>query len=680
MVREAAEIRGRAMVRPYRVAQLVDTTDAFAVREAFVALSRTWGGIYMPIFDSNLPVDELEHLAKGFDVDALWNGATEGVLADWLRESGWGWLGGADWAPFAQARAYRSGLLLANLLDVERDQLQIPEWPAGDPLDLLYTALFGCIGPPPSSDGRDEPINFEVPNSVRVGLSFLYVQPGLTAETVGPIRATAVEVNAEERRYLDGLGGVVIARTGHPEDLVLFWNLRTYGLRVLCLPEDGPEDLLRFLTRGEVSGATVIRAAAPEADAERTLPVWGLDSTGPSTRAALEAMATRLGMVLRNREDRSANFGHPGLHTRFESTFRTEMRPTAPVAMVRIPPFPLVAGSRFKPGVVAVEMSVYSTTGLDPRAAPQMPPYRRHGKILEKLVGRVDHNHVRIMSEGNGVVVGQQASLDEAPVGFATHLAGIEALFDDDTVKVEQSDDGKFQTRASEMLGGPHGTLLLHPGVRAAIDKTAASPTGLSLVRLRATAEENRGAWPDAIFAPHQTPKEYARDLIDNLLFSGLFVPMLDVHCSNCRVESQVSARDLDATIRCDFCGEEFRLALSLSLSSSRAEWRYRLAGHLSPQKVKALLPALATASLFGQFHSVEGPMSLHAFGVKVAPEGREPIEVDIFTYLGRPSFLTVLGESRPATVSTRRTLETSRTCKRASTPRRSAACSSSRR
>lgn len=645
MAREAAEIRGRAMVRPYRVAQLVDTTDAVAVREAFVALSRTWGGIYMPIFDSSLPVDELEHLARGFDVDAIWSEATEGVLAEWLRESGSGWLGGGDWGPFAQSKAYRSGLLLANQLDVARDELQIPEWPAGDPLDLLYTALFGCLGPSPPSDVHDEPISFEVPASSRVGLGFLYVQPDLTAEMVGPIRATAVEANAQERRHLDGLGGAVIARTGHPEDLVLFWNLRTYGLRVLCLPEDGPEDLLRFVTRGDFSSARVTRGSAPEVGAERALPVWGLDSAGPSTLAALEAMATRLGMVLENREDRSANFGHPGLHTRFESTFRSEMRSTAPVAMVRTPPFPLTPGSRFRPGVVAVEISVYSTTGLDPRAAPQMPPYRRHGKVLERIVGRVDRNHIRIMSEGNGVVVGQQASLDEAPVGFATHIAGIQALFDDDTLRVEQSDDGKFQTRASEMLGGPHGTLLLHPGVRAAIDKTAASPTGLSLVRLRRIAEEDRGVWPDVIFASHQTPKEYAREIIDNLLFSGLFVPMLDVHCSSCRVESQVSPRDLDATIRCEFCGEDFRLALSLSISRSKAQWRYRLAGHLSPQKVKALLPVLATASLFGQFQIVEGPMSLQAFGVKVAPEGREPIEVDIVTYLGSPNFLTVLGE-----------------------------------
>lgn len=644
-MRETAEILGRAMVRPYRVAQLVDTTDAVAVREAFVALSRTWGGIYMPIFDSSLPVDELEHLAKGFDVDALWAEGTEGGLAEWLRQSGWGWLGGADWAPFAQARAYRSGLLPANLLDVERRELQIPEWPAGDRLDLLYTALFGFLGSPPQSEAHDKPISFEVPNSVHVGLGFLYTQPHLTAEQVGPIQATAVEATVEERRYLDGLGGVVIARTGHPEDLVFFWNLRTYGLPVLCLPEDGPEDLLEFLTRVEASGAHVNGAASPEVGEERALPVWGFDSVGPSTLAALESMATRLGMVLENREDRSANFGHPGLHTRFESTFRSETRPTAPVAMVRTPPLPLASGAGFKPGVVAVELAVHSTTGLDPRAAPLMPPYRRHGKILERVVGRVDHNHIRILSEGLGVVVGQQASLDEAPVGFATHIAGIHALFDDDTLKIEQSDDGKFQTRASEMLGGPHGTLLLHPGVRAAIDKAAASPAGLSLVRLRGIAEELRGAWPDAIFASHQNAKEYARDIIDNLLFSGLFVPMLDVHCSSCRVESQVSARDLDATIRCDFCGGDFRLALSLSLSSSKAGWRYRLAGHLSPQKVKALLPALATASLFGQIRSAEGPMSLHAFGVKVSPESREPIEVDIFTYLGSPDFLTVLGE-----------------------------------
>lgn len=643
MVRETAEVRGRAMVRPFRVAQLIDTSDPQAVRAAFVALSRTWGGIHMPVLNSRLTPEQLEFWGRAFDVDAMYLESKAGDLAEWLRSSGWGWSGGADWAPFAQHRSYRRGLLPANLVGIEREELLVPEWNRADDLDLFYTAVFGAVQDSDTADNDLPLVSFEVPNATRVGLGFLNTVPGLTADKVGVVQATAIGTTVADRRYLDGLGGVVIARTGRPEDLVLFWNLRTYGRRILCLPDDGPRELLEFLTRGSVTGSTLIHGGRPDASHEQVLDVWGLNDAGSGTRTALDAMAARLGLVLRP-TDRSADFGHPGLETRFESTFRGEFRPTASVGMVRTPTVPLTSAAGHSPGVVAVELSLYGAFGLDPRSTAQLPPYRRHGKLLETLIGTVDINHVRITAGGDGVVVGQQASRDEVPIGFASHIDGIQVLFDDDTMSVEQSDEGRFQTRASEMLGGPRGTLLLHPGVRAVIDKTAASPTGLNLEQLRTTVRNKCGEWPNAMFSD-VTPKDYAINVVNKLLFSGLFVPMLDVHCSNCRVESQVSARDLDATIRCEFCGDEFKLALSLALSSSKSKWRYRLASHLTPQKVTALLPALATASLFGQFQSVEGPEHLHAFGVKFSPSGRDPIEADIVTYLGQPFWVTVLGE-----------------------------------
>ncbi len=309
-----------------------------------------------------------------------------------------------------------------------------------------------------------------------------------------------------------------------------------------------------------------------------------------------------------------------------------------------MPTVPLVPKAKLMPGVAAVQLTIDSAHGLDPRSTAQLPPYRRHGKLLEKLIGTVDINHVRITAEGDGVVVGHQASRDEVPLGFPPHLDGIHALFDDESLKVAQSDDGKFQTRAAETRGGPFGSLLVQPGVRAAIDKTSGTPTGLTLRQLQETLRNNRGVWPDTLFS-NLTPLEYAVHVTNQLLLSGLFVPMLDVHCSNCRVESQVAPRDLDATIRCEFCGEEFKLALSLSLSRNKSKWRYRMASHLSPEKVKALLPALATMSLFGQLSSTKGHPNIHAFGVTFTPVGGDPIEADIVAYLGRPTWVTVLGE-----------------------------------
>ena len=138
--------------------------------------------------------------------------------------------------------------------------------------------------------------------------------------------------------------------------------------------------------------------------------------------------------------------------------------------------------------------------------------------------------------------------------------------------------------------------------------------------------------------------KEYARDLIDSLLFSGLFVPMLDVHCSSCRVESQVSARDLDATIRCDFCGEEFRLALSLSISSSKGNGATASRGTSAPEGQGA------TASPRNSVTFRPVPLRRRPDVVtRVRREGRtrgpRTYRGRHFTYLGKPNFLTVLGE-----------------------------------
>ena len=643
MMRDMAEVRGRAMVRPFRVAQLIDTSDAKAVRAAFVALTRTWGGIYMPVLDVALSTTQLERRGRELDVDAMYVEGMEGDLPDWLRSSGWGWAGRGDWGPFAQHHQFRRALLPANLVGVERDQLLVPDWDRDNDLDLFYTAVFGDTGEVLAEDETVGRPNFDVPNSERVGLSLLNTLSDVTVDSVGAVQATSVGVSVADRRYLDALNGIVVARVGHPEDLVRFWNLRSYGRPILCLPDSGPESLLDFLTRGSLPGATILHGG-PEARKEDCLMVWGLEHASEMTRAAIDVMADRLGLIPHEAHEGSTDLGHPGVETRFESTFRSEFGPTAHVGMVAVPTVPLVPKAKLMPGVTAVELTIESTDGLDPRSTARLPPYRRHGKLIKNVIGSVDVDHVRITAEGDGVVVGHQASRDEAPLGFPSHLDGIHALFDDESLVVAQSDDGKFQTRAAEILGGPFGSLLLQPGVRAVIDRAAGTPIGLTLQQLQATLRSKRGAWPDALFS-NLTSQEYAISVTNQLLFSGLFVPMLDVHCSNCRVESQVSPRDLDTTIRCEFCGEEFRLALSLALSRNKSKWRYRLASHLSPQKVKALLPALATMSLYGQLSSTDGQSNLSAFGVTFKPVDCDSIEADIVAYVGRPNWVTVLGE-----------------------------------
>jgi hypothetical protein len=121
-----------------------------------------------------------------------------------------------------------------------------------------------------------------------------------------------------------------------------------------------------------------------------------------------------------------------------------------------------------------------------------------------------------------------------------------------------------------------------------------------------------------------------------------MFVPTLRVHCSNCRVESRVSADLLAAIMKCEFCGQTYNLALSHSLSIP--EWRYRLAAHVRLDQIQALLPALAASSLLAQLRHVQEPDLPLVLGLKVVAGGRD-IEVDVAMYLPDPDWTVVLGE-----------------------------------
>jgi hypothetical protein len=614
------------------------------VRAAISNLTEAWGGVYMPILDVRQSFKDVDLQARIFDVDAVHLEGTEGDLVDELRRTGWLWGGRGDFGPFASEDGFRTGVLPARVVDLDQESTVLPEWDATDDLDLLFTALFGSMSSPAGAGSSNRS---DADETTRVGVGALMRLPDVTAESIGAIQATRVGVSPSIRYDLEGFNGVFVVRPGNVEDIVAFWNLRSFGRPIVAVPADGSHDLLSFLTRGDVPG-TETRSGGPNPKVARHLGVWGLEDASTTTRAAIDAMAERLGMtavINRGRRHQQLDFIFPGLDTRFESSVRAEFAPNARSVMIRVPSVPILPGEhQVMPGTVAVDIEVNSVSRLDPRSTASLPPFRRFGSVLVRNGGLSAADHVRIRADGDGVVLGTSARSDEVPLGFAYNLDAIHALFDDEDLKISQSDDGRFQTRAAEMLGGPFGGRTLQPGVRAVIEKAARSSAGLTLQQLKAEVKNNRGDWPDRLTSFRTSVDEYVENTVNYLLFTGLFVPMLDVHCSNCRVESQVAPRDLDISIQCEFCGEPFRLALSLSLSRSKSRWRYRLASHLGQEKVKALLPALATMSLLGELGSRFGPDPTHAFGVDFKFD-RKRVEADVVVYLGAHDWTAVLGE-----------------------------------
>lgn len=637
MNRELTEVKCRVTARPFRVGQIVDTSSADAVRQAIANLTRTWGGHYTPILDVNQQFTTVARRARAYDLDAV---ELDGVsdLSQSLSDAGWLWRGRGEYGPFAErASRYRTGVLQTDALDLPAGARTLVDWEAGDSLDLFYSALFGVTLQPTG------PENEAVTG--RVGMGALLTSPTLKVNEVGDIHLTRAGLTIDREHRRDGVTGIYVVRRDRPDDAVAFWNLRAMGHEVVPVPDDGDEALLRFLTRDDLPGVELRSGSGPDQNVWRELIVWGLEDASPNVTDAVRTMSNRLGLNLssNDREVFDPYIFH-GLESQFSSSFRSEIASGGRSFEIPTPPIPLIQSARHSmPGIVAIEVDQLHVVGLDPRYAESWPPQRRFGALLSKAT-RHSVDHLRVTVQGGGVVFGVQATSDEVALTFPFQLDAIHTLFDDNTVRVKQSDVGRFQTRAAEVLGGQFSDITLQPGVRALIMKTGRSPVGLTLQQMRTTLRQNRGDWPGRIRSFHTTPDEHDDQTLKRLLFSGLFIPQLDIHCSHCRVESQISPRDLDATIQCEFCGQTFRLALSLALASGKGRWRYRLASHLGVDKIEALLPALATMSLLGQLGSSSDTPGIHSFGVEFEFSTGDKTEADVVTYMPRDG-VVVLGE-----------------------------------
>jgi hypothetical protein len=636
MTQQTAEARGRVMIRPWRIGLLVEPSSGEQVREAISNLSNVWGGRFMPIFDIGTPLDELERLANQFDVDSLYADVFEGPLADFLRKPGLAWRGRGPHGPFGQEEGLRTGLLPArSFIDAATD-LVLPTWEPGDSADLVLAATWGLadkLGVPLSIDGRG-------PRTV--AYQHVIAPAGTGGSLIGTLAAGALHIRPEPRAYLDGLSGVCVTRPDHPGDVVEYWNMRTYGTRVSAVPAEGSEDLVRFLLVGALPGA---EPAGANTDRERVLTVWGLGHASTETAAAIEDAARRRGLTVRSVANGDwPRFVFQGLRTPFTRPIRADFRPEARWIDVDLPTFPIRNGTdSYFPGVVAAEVGLHEVRAQDPRLTASLPPYRRHASLIERDALMAGVDHVRVTD--SGIALGTQANSEYVRVPFAYNQDVLRLLFDDDSVAVAQSDVGKFQSRAAEMLGGPFGGVSNQPGIRAAVMLAAGKSAGVPLQRLRQIVERESGEWP-GLLAGRTEPKEYAHRQVNYLFHSGIFIPTFKVQCGHCRVESHVPANDLGSTMTCEFCGQTFSLALSHGLT--QPEWRYRLAAHLRPDQVQALLPALATTSLLGQLrHSEEPPLS-NVLGLEVTIAGRK-IEIDVAVYLPDRDWAVVLGEVKTA-------------------------------
>jgi len=635
MVVEMAEARGRVTIRPWRIGLVIDTSSPAEVRAAIAELSAVWGGMSMPILDQGCPIEDLKRAARAYDVDSLFATNAEGALGDLLTRPGWAWRGAGMWGPFGSDadEFFRKGLLQTRALVGPAATFVTPVWDADDPLDLALAAIWGLESQMKMSHGV-------VPLDVLLGQG---VPDGTVLGAIGATMAQIALSGGASGRTSSG--GIHVLRPRHAQDAVSFWNLRSYGSPVIGIPAEARPGLADLLLSPTLPITTWTRGDTGAA--ESVLQVFGLEHASAEVVAAIRAAAEREGAAVEARTVSSLPlFIFGGVETKFRRTVRVDFRPDARWVDVDLPTLPLAddpSANQYARGIVAAQLELQTVQGQDPRFTTVIPPHRQHSALLQNLPFLENVDHVR--SSSSGLVLGVDASVQDVRAPFAYNVDVLRALFDDDSATADQTDVGKFQTRAAEKFGGPFSGIFSQPGVRAAVALAAGKPAGVTLPHLRGVVAQDRGGWPGSITERKTTPSDYAKRAVNELFHSGLFVPTLKVHCSHCRVESFVSADQLQPTMHCEFCGSAFNLALSHGLS--RPEWRYRLAAHLRADQIEALLPALATTSLLQQFRFTPEPVAL-SLGFRIEISGRT-IEADVAAYLPDPDWLIVLGEVKNA-------------------------------
>jgi hypothetical protein len=618
---------GSVTVRPWRVALLTDVSSAEDVRTTLRELSAVWGGYYFPILDRNASREELDRWCAAYDVDSLYLEDAKEDMEQFIARPGYQWPGRGPWGPFRSDGGLRKGVLpTATLLrSLPADTYVLPVWESGDCNDLLHAANWGYSDVLPPSPAATIPFPIR-----RSDLDLLPVRAESVTRT-GAAQASRMRVRAtgHDASQWDG---VHVLDPQDPAQIVQYWNMRAAGARVFALPRQRCESLWRFLSPNMHEFATVVGTSTENLKtvADSRLAVWGLDRADDEVAAKIrqwcqDADATLQELPL------SETFELTTMHsidTNIRRTFRSSFDRGSRGVRVPVPILPWQEDDADEPwpGTVAAVVTTYSEKGQDPRLTANLPPFRRHSALIQPYAAGPDVEHARVCHDGIAFLV--QPTVEEITLPFVSNLEVLRLLFDEPQITVNQSDDGRFQSRTAEMLGGAFSGTLTQPGVREVLRKAASKPSGLALQEIIGILRNNLGEWPDPIYSHRIDTRGYVDIQASMLLKSGLLVPKLEVKCTSCNVVSQVQPKELDAIIQCHYCRDEFPLALALKLR--KPDWRYTLAGHLPTTKVEAMLPVLATLSVLGQLEYGANQTLCHALGAELKLDGLKQVEMDI--------------------------------------------------
>lgn len=642
---QSARVHGTVMLRPLRGA-LIDKelTVPGLVRSTTRASSR-WGGLHFPIFAAPKRADDLYAQLAALGVDFCWTDSQDPHTRELCQKDGYAWLGGRELGPFATSDwEFNDGLLDVTWLlhTLRPGEIRLPIWEATDPLNGVFSILFGGIDR--ETLGAQQQAEIE---AVLDPVEVSQATPLHELLAIGGMAKLSQKELLSEESDTGGIG-VVEIDPGNADDLARFWNLRAFGLNVVPVPLTHAEEYVQSLLVTPSLTANLDRWSGGTNASEFDVLNWWPSGGATTPHPAVAYMAKQLGAEVHEGGVGGRTLFRRNLkpaYTYFERSFDATAEPKDWQLTIDLPALPWKHGrphGGFYVGRVAADVRLLSESGLRSDRTLNMPHYRKLAALLRQRSMMSDVNPHR--PRGDGRVLGIQARTQSIELPLIPSLTLFESLIGHPDWKCGQSDEGHFASRLGELLGGPTSYVANQPALANVLDAAARKgSSGISMGEIRDRFKKFRGDWPDS--HSWQTPEEYAQSHSVRLVNTRLLKPVMPLKCPACRSSLPLSPQQISEDVTCDFCGDTFALGLGLALANKNPPWSYRLASHVSREKLISTLPMIAALSLLARLEKGGATSLPHVFGLEVDDGNGRRLEVDVAAYVNDHYPAVILGE-----------------------------------
>nr|MDQ4043964.1 hypothetical protein [Chloroflexota bacterium] len=579
------------MVRPVRVGFVATELTIATVTKAAELATSAWGGLWFPVLGSD--DTSLDRKMRLLGIDVCHPVDDSDFQAQRVcTAAGRTWRGRSPYGPFDAPRGevvtrLFGGESLESIRGVARPPRVLPVWEPSDPLAALCAVHFGTFGPDDFGAMHDA--------AYRAGANVLSLTPDDALPfdlDVTPIASTSAGVTSHG--IVSPNAAVVVIDPDSAEDLTTFWNARAVGCRVFPWPT-GYESrasaaLDAWLQAVVANGLTSHWKSGDGSKSGSYIGVLTRDARDVPQEIA-EA-AERCGIntwAFHEVHSRGWTGPHP-LQTEMEHRFEVSVEDDDWV--VRAPVDRLETRRTLWPGVVAVHVTLTEERDLPPGRTLVTPDYARLSKLLRS--GEV--NDVFQRPTGDGRVLGVQASEERVDLSLTDSLDLLVGLFDNQSMVVGRSDDGRFATQLVEVLGGTRSIAANQPAVRAVLDEVSRADRAKPLPVLLRRAADARGDWPDGF--SKISDSAYAKQIVYWLLARNVVKASMPIRCPRCTTEADAPPEALSSRMICGLCGNEFPIGFALALTGRQPTWGYGLATNVPVARLRSTLPLMATLAV----------------------------------------------------------------------------------